>query len=776
MIKRANKITSLLLVAAAVTSLVPSTGVHAADYKRIESKDGTVYSAQAYKDGNFVIDGDVKNGDTEAIYFLSNGKYTELDEVDTGSEFNGVFNEKYLDLDNGDYFVDLTNGKVYDDDLRDEGEDDASIALKKKIKNKADDRYSDHDESKNDLKELNGSKYGDAWFETHYTADDKKTNGGDGNTAKELTVYTDIKGNYIDADYNLGKVRVTANGKSVSIDNTDKEFEVAGAKRALKAEVSNQDVIAQDSNNIYRRATVTININSSFVTEGTTDTATIADVKAAINSIDGVDVNGSVKKAIKDEVEKAAGLEGATIETVKTTASAVSLVKGEADKLTVDSVTTLDGIKNAKTPSATGIIKAVQDAIINAAEKAFGEATGDEATKNAKAIEAAKAAKVEAIADATLIEKAANGAKGDGTSDILIEQINGIKINDHSDVFKRGANGSVSFETIQKISKSQASKDIDGAHYSKNVTTYVISDKDGDKEDLLGGKFTAVGGKLVEYKIDGDNINAKTIELKSRSGHYYTDMSKEEDQDLDNEEAYDIDVNGNIWALDGGFIYKFDNDEDWDKVYKVDGSMEKLSVYDKDNMVAWNEDYEVYSIIGEKKSSGNDGDDNNEVKKGWDKDNYGNWIFFDNEGNQVKYQWVNVNGTYYYLDEYGIMQSNRWVNPFGNWYYLNADGSMAHSGWLNDRGTWYYLNDNGNMLTGWQYVNGTWYFMEPSGAMKTGWINDRGTWYYLNGNGSMKTGWLNDKGTWYYLDGSGRMLSNTSVNGYTLGANGSWIR
>ncbi|WP_061343023.1 N-acetylmuramoyl-L-alanine amidase family protein [Clostridium botulinum] len=770
MIKRANKITSLLLAAAAVTSLVPSTGVNAADYKRIESKDGTVYSAQAYKDGKFVIDGDVKNGNTEAIYFLNDGKYSELEDVDTGSEFNGVFNEKYLDLDGGDYFVDLTNGKVYDDDLRDDGEDDAAIALRKKIKNKADDRYSDHEDLKNDLKEIKGSKYGEAWFETKYTADDKKTNGGDGNTASDLTIYTDIKGNYIDADYNLGKVRVTANGKSVSIDNTDEEFDVAGIRDALKAKVSNQDVIAQDANNIYRRATVTIDINSSLVTEGTT---TISDIQSAVNSVDGVDIAGSVKKAIKDEVDKQAGIAGATIETVKTTASAVSLVKGEADKLTADSITTLDGIKNAKAASATGIIKAVQDVIINAAQKIYDATAGNEATKNAKAIEAAKIAKDIAIKDATLIEKAANEAKANSTSNVNIEEINGIKISEHSDVFKKASNGSVSFETIQKISKSQASKDIDGAKYSKNVTTYVISDKDGDKEDLLGGEFTAVGGKLVEYKIDGDNINAKTIELKSKAGHYYTDMSKEEDQDLDNAEAYDIDVDGNIWALNGGFIYKFDNDEDWDKVYKVDGSMEKLSVYNKDNMVTWNEDDEVYSIIGQKNSSG---EDNNDKKTGWDKDNYGNWIFFDNEGNQVKHEWVNVNGTYYYLDEYGIMQSNKWVNPFGNWYYLNADGSMAHSGWLNDRGTWYYLNDSGNMLTGWQYINGTWYFMEQSGAMKTGWINDRGTWYYLNGNGSMKTGWLNDNGTWYYLDGSGRMLSNTSVNGYTLGANGAWIR
>ncbi|NFF80976.1 N-acetylmuramoyl-L-alanine amidase family protein [Clostridium botulinum] len=772
MIKRANKITSLLLAAAAVTSLVPSTGVNAADYKRIESKDGIVYNAQAYK-GNFVIDGDITNKDKEDVYFVKDGKYSKIDDIDTGSEFNGVFNEKYLDIDNGDYFVDLTNGKVYDDDLRDDGADDAGIALRKKIKNKADDRYSDHDESKNDLKELEGSKYGEAWFETHYTADDKKTNGGDGTTAKELTLYTDIKGNYIDADYNLGKVRVTANGKSVSIDNTDQEFDVAGIRDALKAKVTNQDVIAQDSNNIYRKATVTVFINSSLVTEGQ---LSISDIVTAVNNVEGINIEGSVKKAIKDEVVKAASLEGATIESVKTTGAAVDIVKGEADKLTADSITTLQGMKDAKTASATGVIKAVQETIINAAQKAYDAITGDEAVKNKKAIEVAKSIKESVIADATEMQTAVNEAKANSTSTVNIEEINGKKISEHNNVFKKNLDGSVSFETIQKISKAQASKNIDGAHYAKSVTTYVISDKDGDKEELLGGKFTAVGGKLIEYKVDGDNINARTMELKSKAGHYYTDMSKEEDQDLDNAEAYDIDVDGNIWALNGGFIYKFDNDEDWDKVYKVDGSMEKLSVYNKDNMVTWNEDDEVYSIIGQKDSSGEDGEDNNDKKTGWDKDNYGNWIFFDNEGNQVKHEWVNVNGTYYYLDEYGIMQSNKWVNPFGNWYYLNADGSMAHSGWLNDRGTWYYLNDSGNMLTGWQYINGTWYFMEQSGAMKTGWINDRGTWYYLNGNGSMKTGWLNDNGTWYYLDGSGRMLSNTSVNGYTLGANGAWIR
>ena len=87
---------------------------------------------------------------------------------------------------------------------------------------------------------------------------------------------------------------------------------------------------------------------------------------------------------------------------------------------------------------------------------------------------------------------------------------------------------------------------------------------------------------------------------------------------------------------------------------------------------------------------------------------------------------------------------------------MDANGVMMSNGWINDNGTWYYLTS--------------------TGAMKTGWLNDRGTWYYLQANGAMKTGWLNDNGTWYYLNASGAMLSNTTVGGYVLGANGAWIK
>ncbi|MVX67486.1 N-acetylmuramoyl-L-alanine amidase family protein, partial [Clostridium chromiireducens] len=63
-----------------------------------------------------------------------------------------------------------------------------------------------------------------------------------------------------------------------------------------------------------------------------------------------------------------------------------------------------------------------------------------------------------------------------------------------------------------------------------------------------------------------------------------------------------------------------------------------------------------------------------------------------------------------------------------------------------------------------------------SGAMKTGWVKDGANWYFLNASGAMATGWVQDGGNWYFLNASGAMLSNTTVNGYKLGASGAWVK
>ncbi|WP_252248588.1 N-acetylmuramoyl-L-alanine amidase family protein [Clostridium sp. ZBS20] len=606
MFNRANKMTALLVAAAAVVSLVPATGVNAADVKRISSEDGKVYHAVAFKDGQFYLDGEVNDKD-EAAYYLANGKYNEVKDVDSNSEIS-TYGEKYVNVEDGDYFVDLTNGKVSDEDLAEDDADDAAAALKKKIKDKADDRYTEDDKEPTVSLIEEGNKFGESWFKAEYKTS-KTTNNIQENTTG-LNIYTDVKGNYIDADYNLGSIKVkvaetkakdgkttTTTSSSVTIENTDKEYKNNKNDAKVSASVVAGPILGQDSKFIYRLATVTVKV---------------------------IDKNG-----------------------------------------------------------ATSVIAEV------------------------------------------------NGK----------EEFNG---------------SSVDLNVIQKISKEQASDTVDGAKYAKTVNTYVISNDKGEKDNkdveafdkyltaIKAGekdvKATITNGKIVVYRINSnDEIDAQTATLKTKSGWYYTDCESETtgegikvSEDADDKPAVDVDVDGNLWRLDGGFVYKWDNEDDWDKMYKVDGSMDQLSVYNKDNMVTWNEGDEVYSVIGQKEDKEEEKPEV-EVKAGWKQ------------------------------------------AADGTWTYFKEDKTKA-TGWFQDGANWYLANEAGIMQTGWQTVGGTWYYLAENGAMQTGWQNLGGNWYFLQPSGAMVTGWYNDNGTWYFCDGSGKMLANTTVNGYVLGANGAWVK
>ena len=99
-------------------------------------------------------------------------------------------------------------------------------------------------------------------------------------------------------------------------------------------------------------------------------------------------------------------------------------------------------------------------------------------------------------------------------------------------------------------------------------------------------------------------------------------------------------LDGNLWRLEGGYIYKFDNTESWNKVYKVDGAMEKLSVYDQNNMVVWNEADEVYSIVGNKTTDETTTDTTTEpttpaVTTGWVQAANGTWTYNKADGTKA---------------------------------------------------------------------------------------------------------------------------------------------
>jgi len=190
------------------------------------------------------------------------------------------------------------------------------------------------------------------------------------------------------------------------------------------------------------------------------------------------------------------------------------------------------------------------------------------------------------------------------------------------------------------------------------------------------------------------------------------------------------------------------------KIYTCDSSLDSISIYDENNLVAWENNGDIYTTVNEGSTKAEaPAAATTTAKIGWSQLADGTWNFYDATGTKVV---------------------NNWANIAGVWYYLKADGVMA-TGWVNLNGTWYFLASSGAMKTGWINDNGTWYFLASSGAMKTGWANDNGTWYYLDTSGAMQTGWVNDNGTWYYLYSNGSMAANTKINGYKLSSSGALI-
>lgn len=294
---------------------------------------------------------------------------------------------------------------------------------------------------------------------------------------------------------------------------------------------------------------------------------------------------------------------------------------------------------------------------------------------------------------------------------------------------------------IQKISKAKGNT-IDGAYIPNSVESYKISASDYTQINNSKSDVRVIGSSIYVSTYESNKLSILKFDLTTTRDTSNTSKTSDKinkvelDDDYDgieteNATAYDIDVNGNAWILYKGSLSKVVNGS-LSTLYTMDTSINSLSVYDDDDIVVWNKDNEIYSII--KSSTGttvDTGTGNNTVTAGW-------------------------------------------VNSNGSWSYINADGSKATK-WIKSGSTWYFLNSNGIMQTGWINDGGSWYYSNASGSMQTSWLKDGSSWYYLKPSGNMATGWINDGRSWYYLNTSGVMLSNTTVNGYVLGTNGAWI-
>ena len=558
MLKRFTKVTSLLVVAASVMSTIPTMAV---ECQKLETQEGTIYGASAKGNGKFIIDGEIDGQDSQ-VYYLDNGKYNKLENADSGDTIGDIKCGKYLDMNNAEYYVDLTTGETTDEDIEDNYEDDVATTLRKKLKKDNDGRLADSEFSSKtvsidkQMRQGNNFMMGIAgnWCQFEYKLKTSDIDGWD-----YTSIITDADGNYLDADYNLGSIKVVTTGGSFTLKNTKDTYEL------------------KEGNTTY-------------------------EYKAQIKKYEPLLYSSGVYGAYAeswDSIYRQASLK---------------IYKRQA------------GQSNPYV-NVTNLMK-------------FGN------SNNAKSLQA------------------------------------------NSDVWPDADTmmGDPSITVFQKMSKVQASDDVDGLKYPKKVETYFITDSDGKAQPLLGSwepknaglDFSDVAGddvSMIGGSLSGDlmsgyfdkseqKVYAETLTFKSENGFNYTDVSDAYDTDC---EAWAL-GNGEFYCFAKGYIRKWNYKDGYDKLYKVDGSMTNLSVSDPLNLICWDEDNECYSIVSH-----------------------------DYTKDAAATPATTTPATTTPAAATPLATAG-WVQAAeGTWSYNKVDGTKA-TGWLLDGSTWYYLNASGEML------------------------------------------------------------------------------
>lgn len=207
MLKRITKVTCILMAMASIISIMPAKA--ADDVKKIETQEGIVYNAYA-KGPGMLIDAEI-NGKDEALYYVTvDVKFHEIDSDDSwNNDYSGKLyvNNRYVGI-NDDSNIDLQdNCKVVDDKISDNVNDDADEVLKKNIKKDDDGRLNEDEyDGTNGIKTVNS--YPSTYNPYSYTLKNARVNG-----ATTTTIYgSNVDGSYVDADYNIGSLKVNTTG------------------------------------------------------------------------------------------------------------------------------------------------------------------------------------------------------------------------------------------------------------------------------------------------------------------------------------------------------------------------------------------------------------------------------------------------------------------------------------------------------------------------------------------------------------------------------------
>jgi glucan-binding YG repeat protein len=683
MIKRANKMTALLLAAASVMATIPAMAADSTS--RLETKDGTIENAIAYKDGKYVYQGYKSDNDTDAIYYNDGNKDKQLDDL-SSADLNTTYEDKYAFANDGSdqYLVDLTNGSVTDESTPVDDIDTAATKLQTKL-NKADrykgsssvsvratDLYAGQSNANNTALAIPGSKFGDTWYSYGVqtsASDAKKYVDKSGN----LYGFTDGSGKYIDTSYTANIYAYsTKQGKTVKIEDYSNSYDDVDSDSGLLATLVQQPVaLTQDNNYIYALVTVAI-----------TDTAP--------NAV-------------------------ATGATLATTQASVYTDAAATDKTTTTLRTYIQKISKAQGDQKDGayLPKTVESYEIGN----YNTSSNGKTEYNCGDAHDAYDAIASAISVSDLTKATQKDVIGSASSNGIVKPI--FTISNGNLVVIKANSDKVDAYTL-KFKKDKVKFQIQPGYKTPDTKTTTAS----------AVNFDYTSNKVDTYFVEKDSDDS--VDLNSNAKSPY--------------EAYDVDADGNVWVIADGKIYEYKNGS-MTKVYTCDSGLDSISVYGANSLIAWEDNGNIYTTINGGKTQATEATTVNPNKTGWNQLADGSWNYYNEAGNKVVSDWVSTGSNWYYLDANGTM-ANGWQYVGGNWYYLNpnSDGTKGamKTGWQYVDGNWYYLNPNsdgtkGAMKTGWQYVNSKWYYLNPvsGGPLGAMLANTTINGYALGSDGAM---------------------------------------
>lgn len=687
MFNRSTKLTALLVAAASVASMTPVMAL-----EKLNQKDATVTEGVAYDGGKYAYYGYRTDDDDTGIYYNngsdSKDKYLDdLDDYEIEYSAKTKYGTKYVyvteDGNNDEYLVDLSTGKIVDDETAESKQDSAQSKLISKLKKT--ERYNQTSDSEHAIsndatssKRLFTNQFGDVWYQyvvatTSTDADIIKDSVKDGKAsttgssvnvsfgqdkAGVFTGFFDENGKYIDASYlaNL-KIYSARKDKSTVVEKFGKVYK----DEAVKADLKELKPIAQDKDYIYAVATVDItyyacNAKGDYVFEDDSDFA---------NYPSKTETQWFVQKISKAQGDK------------------------EDDAYVPKSVESYQLDKKNGVFGNDGDRNKAFDILTNnlGSNKFTDQENGDKVTSDV----------VYSVKDGDIY---AAYIKGD-------DKVQAFKIKLGKDKLDVNTDSNTTGDNIKEFTNKDKNNEIKYKEAKgKDIDTKIVKvDADGDKDYELPGDGVVLGG--VSIDVDG---NIWSI------------------------------YHGKVYMFDNGdFKEKYATDRSYDRLDVYD--KDSLIAWSKDtDSYTTVKEGKAQTVSDAKEIDStlvNGGDNNNTtVKTGWVQEADGTWSLYDATGAKTV-GWANVSGTWYYMNAAGAMQTG-WVQDAGKWYYLNpvSDGTKGamKTGWIYDNGAWYYLESSGAMAASkWIQDNGTWYYLKASGAMAASEYVDG---YYVNASGA----------------------------------------